>query len=72
VQYAWPEPEADLDRRALDAATPEAADETAPETFAVVVLVPDAVDVLQLGGEMKREQHQRQGDGSWTVKVVNP
>ena len=72
VQYAWPEPEAELDRRALDAATPAPTDQSAPETFAVVVLVPDEVDVLQLGREMQREQHQRQEDGSWTVKVVNP
>eukprot|EP00045_Choanoeca_perplexa_P002872 m.27105 g.27105 ORF g.27105 m.27105 type:complete len:192 (-) comp11752_c0_seq1:785-1360(-) len=72
VQYTWPKPEADLDRDALASAIPASQDQAAPETFTVVLLVPDAVDVLQLGGEIQREQHTLEGDGSWSVKLVNP
>eukprot|EP00730_Choanoeca_flexa_P013712 TRINITY_DN5620_c0_g2_i1.p1 TRINITY_DN5620_c0_g2~~TRINITY_DN5620_c0_g2_i1.p1 ORF type:complete len:195 (+),score=48.48 TRINITY_DN5620_c0_g2_i1:258-842(+) len=72
LQYSWPNPEEQFDKDAFEAAVPLPKENNAPDTFAVLLLVPKAVDMLQLGSEMRREQHVLAEDGAWQTTSVNP
>ncbi|PZU96577.1 MAG: pyridoxamine 5'-phosphate oxidase [Leptolyngbya sp.] len=70
-QFYWPHPaqprtaEADFSPREIQAAP--------PAEFCLVLLQPNHVDHLELRGEpQNRALYDRQPDGTWQVKVVNP
>ena len=70
-QFSWPQPG---QPRVTDgyAPTPDLP-EPPPDTFAVLVFDPDAVDHLELRGDpQNRYQYERQPDHTWQMRAVNP
>lgn len=70
-QFYWPHPaqprtaEADFSPKEIQA--------TPPAEFCLVLLEPDHVDHLELRGEpQNRTLYDRQPDGTWQIKAVNP
>ncbi|MFQ4139601.1 Npun_F5749 family FMN-dependent PPOX-type flavoprotein [Nodosilinea sp. PGN35] len=70
-QFYWPHPA--QPRTAEADFSPQAIQPTPPAEFCLVLLEPDRVDHLELRGEpQNRTLYDRQPDGTWQVKAVNP
>ncbi|EDX85295.1 pyridoxamine 5'-phosphate oxidase family protein [Synechococcus sp. PCC 7335] len=72
LQFAWPTPKAtrNPDSDAFEA--PEIDSRTPPDTFCVLLLLPEEVDYLCLRGEPQDRIIYHLSKESWTVTSVNP
>lgn len=72
VQYSWPQAGEDLDQHRVEIASPVPREDSAPDTFAILLLIPEHVDVLVLGDPPKRTIHTYSDQHGWTSKEINP
>ncbi|MBE9159279.1 pyridoxamine 5'-phosphate oxidase family protein [Nodosilinea sp. LEGE 06152] len=70
-QFYWPHPAQPRESEADF--SPRDVDEAPPGEFCLVLLIPHAVDHLELRGDpQNRTLYSYQADNTWQVKVVNP
>ena len=71
LQFAWPDPG---QPRVADGFAPPPPDPTdPPDTFCLLLLLPQQVDHLELRGEpQNRYRYRLQDDAGWTVEDINP
>ncbi len=70
-QFAWPHPGGDRQEQAFEATLPDA--QIPLTNFCLLLLEPTQVDHLELRGDpQNRWLYQRQDNGEWSFKAINP